>query len=34
VVGIDGVRIGDGTPGPLTRRLRELYLAESRRTAT
>ena len=34
VVEIDGTTIGDGRPGPLTRRLRELYLAESRRTAT
>ena len=34
VVEIDGAAIGDGRPGPLTRRLRELYLAESRRTAT
>lgn len=34
VVEIDGVRLGDGTPGPVTRRLRELYLAEARRRAT
>jgi D-alanine transaminase len=33
VVEIDGVRIGDGRPGPVTARLRELYLAESRRRA-
>ena len=33
VVEIDGVRIGDGTPGPLTRRLRELYIAAARETA-
>ena len=26
VIEIDGRRIGDGVPGPLTRRLRELYL--------
>jgi D-alanine transaminase len=26
VVEIDGVKLGDGRPGPLTRRLRELYL--------
>jgi len=26
VVEIDGVRIGDGAPGPLTKRLREVYL--------
>ena len=25
VVSIDGARIGDGTPGPLTRRIGELY---------
>ena len=30
VVEIDGRRIGDGTPGPVTRRLREIYLAEAR----
>jgi D-alanine transaminase len=34
VVEIDGATIGDGRPGPVTRRLRELYLAEGRRTAT
>ncbi len=33
VVEIDGGPIGDGRPGPLTRRLRELYLAEARATA-
>jgi D-alanine transaminase len=33
VVEIDGVRLGDGRPGPVTTRLRELYLAESRRHA-
>jgi D-alanine transaminase len=33
VVEIDGVALGDGRPGPVTRRLRELYLAESRRRA-
>ncbi len=33
VVEIDGVRLGDGRPGPVTARLRELYLAESRRRA-
>lgn len=32
-VSIDGARIGDGRPGPLTRRLRELYLEEARREA-
>ena len=34
VVEIDGVAIGDGTPGPVTRRLRELYIGESRARAT
>ncbi len=33
VVGIDGVTLGDGTPGPVARRLREIYLEESRRSA-
>jgi D-alanine transaminase len=33
VVEIDGRAIGDGRPGPVTRRLRELYLAESLRRA-
>ena len=33
VVEIDGVALGDGRPGPLAKRLRELYIAESRRTA-
>ncbi len=33
VVEIDGVRLGDGTPGPLTRRLRALYIDEMRRSA-
>lgn len=30
VVGIDGTKIGDGKPGPLARRLRELYLDKTR----
>ena len=34
VVEIDGSPIGDGTPGPVTRRLREIYIAESRKSAT
>lgn len=34
VVQIDGRLIGDGAPGPLTRRLRELYIAHARETAT
>ncbi|MEM7320600.1 MAG: D-amino-acid transaminase, partial [Pseudomonadota bacterium] len=33
VVEIDGVVLGDGTPGPVARRLREIYLDESRKTA-
>lgn len=33
VVEIDGVRLGDGTPGPVARRLREIYLDESRKAA-
>jgi D-alanine transaminase len=33
VVEIDGAVIGDGTPGPVTRRLREIYVAESRNRA-
>ncbi|MBP7003597.1 D-amino-acid transaminase [Amaricoccus sp.] len=33
VVEIDGVALGDGRPGPVARRLRELYLAESKKRA-
>jgi D-alanine transaminase len=33
VVEIDGARIGSGQPGAATMRLREIYIAESRRTA-
>ena len=33
VVEIDGHRIGDGTPGPVARRLREIYIEESRKAA-
>ena len=33
VVEIDGVALGDGTPGRVARRLREIYLDESRKTA-
>jgi len=29
VVTIDGETVGDGMPGPLTRRIRELYAARS-----
>jgi len=34
VVEIDGKPLGDGTPGPLTRRLRELYIDTARKHAT
>jgi len=33
VVEIDGVALGDGTPGPIAKRLREIYLDESRKAA-
>lgn len=33
VIEIDGVTLGNGRPGPVSRRLREIYLEESRRTA-
>ena len=33
VVSIDGVSLGDGTPGPIARRLREIYIDESRKAA-
>lgn len=33
VVEIDGVELGDGTPGPIAKRLREIYLEESRAQA-
>ena len=33
VVEIDGVRLGDGSPGPVAARLREIYLEESRKAA-
>lgn len=33
VVAIDGKPLGDGRPGPVARRLREIYLEESRKTA-
>jgi D-alanine transaminase len=33
LVKIDGRALGDGTPGRLTRRLREIYIAHARRTA-
>lgn len=33
VVDIDGARLGDGKPGPVAKRLREIYLEESRKAA-
>jgi len=33
VVEIDGVPLGDGTPGNVAPRLREIYLEESRKAA-
>jgi D-alanine transaminase len=33
VVEVDGKAVGDGTPGPVARRLREIYLEESRKVA-
>ncbi|MFY0597012.1 MAG: D-amino-acid transaminase [Cognatishimia sp.] len=33
VVEIDGAQLGDGTPGPIAKRLREIYLEESRAQA-
>jgi len=33
VVEIDGVSLGDGTPGPVSLRLREIYIDESRKAA-
>ena len=33
VVEIDGETIGDGTPGPITTRLRDIYLEKARKTA-
>ncbi len=33
VVEIDGAVLGDGTPGPIAKRLREIYLDESRKAA-
>lgn len=33
VVEIDGATLGDGTPGPVAKRLREIYIDESRKTA-
>jgi D-alanine transaminase len=33
VVRIDGTAVGQGAPGPVARRLRELYIEEARRSA-
>ncbi len=33
VVEIDGAVLGDGSPGPVALRLREIYIEESRKTA-
>ncbi|KAK0351609.1 hypothetical protein LTR94_024303, partial [Friedmanniomyces endolithicus] len=33
VVSLDGVRIGNGEPGPVATRLRQLYLEQARRDA-
>lgn len=33
VIEIDGVALGDGVPGPIAKRLREIYLDESRKAA-
>jgi D-alanine transaminase len=33
VVRIDGVALGEGRPGPMTRRLREIYVANARETS-
>lgn len=33
VVEIDGAKLGDGTPGPLVQRLRQIYIDESRKAA-
>lgn len=33
VVAVDGASVGDGTPGPVAKRLREIYVEESRKAA-
>ncbi|MGB0659508.1 MAG: D-amino-acid transaminase [Mangrovicoccus sp.] len=33
VISVDGVELGDGTPGPIAKRLREIYLDESAKAA-
>jgi D-alanine transaminase len=34
VVRIDGAKVGDGAPGPVAKRLRELYISQARRNAS
>jgi D-alanine transaminase len=34
IVRIDGAKVGDGVPGPVAKRLRELYISQARRTAS
>ena len=33
VIDVDGAAIGDGTPGPVAKRLREIYIEESLKSA-
>ena len=33
VIGVDGKTIGDGTPGPITKRLREIYIESAKASA-
>jgi D-alanine transaminase len=33
VVRVDGATVGDGVPGPVAKRLRELYMSQARRNA-
>jgi len=33
VIEVDGATLGDGTPGPVAKRLREIYLEEGRKKA-
>ena len=33
VIEVDGEKLGDGTPGPVAKRLREIYIEESRKAA-
>jgi D-alanine transaminase len=34
VIAIDGVKVGDGQPGPVTKRLRQAYIAQAKADAT